>query len=101
MVADSLDAEALAHAAEVDIVINPTEGSVNTWVLQPEHIVATALKVGRAKDRSRILQFLEEDAVDLAALHHVQGRHDLVEKWQSFCQVVGIEDHRAVGSKAP
>jgi hypothetical protein len=57
-VANSLDAEALANAAEVDLEVNPREGSVSTRVLLPEHIVAIALRVGRARDRSRIIHIL-------------------------------------------
>ena len=48
-VADALDAEALAQAAQVEVTINPTDGSVSTYILKAEHVVATALKVGRPK----------------------------------------------------
>jgi hypothetical protein len=97
-VANSLDAEALANATDVDLEVNPGEGSVSTRVLQPEHIVAIALRVGRARDRSRIIQFLEEKAVDIAALCDVIGRHGFGNEWASFCRRVGIADPCAVKS---
>lgn len=100
-VADALDAEALDQAEAVDIVINAAEGSVSTRVLRPEHVVATALRTGRGKDRLRIMQFLEEQAVDLEALCSVIGRYGLADKWIAFCKVVGIEDPCVAGSPKP
>lgn len=50
----------------VDLEVNPAEGIVKTRVLRPEYIVATALRVNRAKDRNRIIQFLDDEAVDIA-----------------------------------
>src|SRR5438067_6863844 len=53
--------------------------SVTTRVLQPEHIVAISLTVGRPKDFLRVAQFLEEDAVDRKLLSDVLGRHGLTD----------------------
>jgi len=91
-VADDLDAEALAQAEEVEIEISPAEGSVTSRVLRPQHIVATALRTGRPKDRIRIAQFLEENAVDLAALCDVIFRHGLQPAWRAFCRQTGFAD---------
>jgi len=91
-VADDLDAEALAQAEEVEIEISAAEGSVKSRVLRPQHIVATALRTGRPKDRIRMVQFLEEDAVDLGALCDVIGRHGLLQAWQAFCHRTGMSD---------
>jgi hypothetical protein len=91
-VADDLDAEALAQAETVEIEISPAEGWVTSRVLRPQHIVATALRTGRPKDRIRIAQFLEENAVDLAALCDVIGRHGLAQAWRTFCRQTGIAD---------
>jgi hypothetical protein len=91
-VANDLEAEALAAAQEVEIEINETVGSVRTRILRAEHIVATSLRIGRPRDFIRIAQFLEEDAVDVAALCAVLGRHALTEAWQSFCRRTGIPD---------
>ena len=91
-VANSLDEEALAHAQEIEIMLPGSEGSVRTRILRPEHLVATALRVGRPKDLIRITQFIEEAAVDFTALRAVLGRHGLVEQWRSFCVRIGIAD---------
>ncbi len=91
-VADDLDAEALAQAEAVEIEISAAEGSVTSRVLRPQHIVATALRTGRPKDRIRIAQFLEENAVDLAALCDVIGRHGLAQAWRTFCRQTGFAD---------
>jgi hypothetical protein len=91
-VASDLDAEALAAADEVDLEILPNEGSVKTRVLRPEYIVATALRVGRPRDRLRIIQFLEEEAVDIETLCNVISRYDLGEAWLTFCGRTGIVD---------
>jgi hypothetical protein len=91
-VANPLDEEALARADEVEIKLPRSEGSVKTRVLRPEHLVATALRVGRPKDLIRITQFVDEKAVDFMALHEVLSRHGLMERWGSFCVRIGIAD---------
>ena len=91
-VANPLDAEALAQAVEIDIEFTEFEGSSRSRILRPEHIVATALRVGRPKDLIRIAQFLNENAVDLTALCALLARHDLAEAWRSFCDRAGIAD---------
>jgi len=91
-VANELDAEALARADEVDLEIQPNEGAVKTRVLRPEHIVVTALRVGRPRDRLRIIQFLEEKAVDIEALCGVIGRYGLGNSWLTCCARAGIAD---------
>src|SRR5258708_17004917 len=58
-VANDLDAEALAAADEIDLEIHPSEGSVKTRVLRPEHIVATV--ISRRVDPSDF-KFNQEDA---------------------------------------
>ena len=91
-VADGLDAEALAEAQEIELEINSSESPVKTWILRAEHVVAIALKVGRMKDRLRILQFLEEEAVAISKLRSVLVRNGLGEKWQTFCRQAAIVD---------
>lgn len=89
-VADDLDAEALASAEQVDIRIG--DDAVTTRVLRPEHLLAIALRVGRTKDFVRIAQFIEERAVDIAALCDVLDRHKLRPLWSAFCVRTGIAD---------
>jgi hypothetical protein len=75
---DSLENEALGEARTVDVEGTPTR------VLQAEHLLAIALRTGRAKDHARIMQFLSEKAVDPIKMDAVLQKHGLVSKWQAF-----------------
>lgn len=70
--------ESLAEAADIRFKDIPTR------VMRAEHLVAVMLQTGRAKDYSRILQFLEEDAVELPLLASVLARHGLTKQWEEF-----------------
>jgi hypothetical protein len=99
-IANALDADALAAAQEVQIALNDNVGSVRTRILCPEHLVATSLRVGRPRDLIRITQFLEERAVDIAALCAVLDRHALKPAWQLFCRRTGTPDPCNVNVKS-
>ena len=73
-----LEREALSQALETDV-----EGT-QTWVMSAEHLVAIALHTGRAKDYARIVQFLEQHAVDAEKLNQIFKRHELLDKWRKF-----------------
>lgn len=75
---NALEQEALAEAISADV-----EG-VGTRVMTAEHLVAIALRTGRAKDYARILQFIEQDAVDRDKLESILKRHELLLKWEQF-----------------
>jgi hypothetical protein len=45
---------------------------------------AIALRTGRSKDYARILQFLEQDALDHVRLRSIIDDHDLTSKWREF-----------------
>jgi hypothetical protein len=75
---DALDEEALEQAVETEV-----EG-IRTRVMTAEHLVAIALKTGRAKDFSRILQFVESGVLDADKLDQILTRHSLLEKWEKF-----------------
>ena len=75
---DALGEEALAQAVETEV-----EG-VRTWVMLAEHLVAIALQTGRAKDFSRILQFVESGVLDAGKLDLILTRHGLLAKWEQF-----------------
>jgi len=75
---DALEREAIAEAVQTEVE------SVKTWVMRAEHLVAIALRTGRAKDHARILQFLEQNALDRHKLDSVLARHALVPKWRQF-----------------
>lgn len=76
----ALEQEALAQAVETEV-----EG-VRTRVLSAEHLVAIALKTGRAKDYARIVQFFDQDAVDAHKLNRILRRHELADKWEKFAR---------------
>jgi len=90
-VASELDEEALERAIELDINLTG-EAPLKARCLKAEHIVATAVKLGRLKDLARVQSFLEEQAVDLVALKDVLRRHDLMDNWLNFCAKAGIEN---------
>ncbi len=75
---DALDEEALAQAVETEVEGAPVR------VMTAEHLVAIALRVGRAKDHARILQFIEAGALDAAILDGILTRHGLAGKWSEF-----------------
>lgn len=76
--ADKLEIEALKQGTQVEV-----EG-VPTWVMSAEYLVAIAVKTGRPKDFSRILQFLEQDAIDREKLDTILMKHGLTPKWEKF-----------------
>jgi hypothetical protein len=75
---NALVEEALAQAVETEL-----EG-VCTWVMTAEHLTAIALQTGRAKDFTRILQFIESGALDADGLDQILARHGLLAKWEQF-----------------
>jgi hypothetical protein len=74
----ALEQEGIEQAIETEV-----EG-VRPRVMTAEHLVAIALRTGRAKDFARILQFVESGVLDAAKLDAVLKRHGLVEKWEEF-----------------
>jgi len=70
--------EALSKAVEHDV-----EG-IRARVFSAEHLAAIALQVGRAKDKARLLQFLEAGAVDSSRFQEILRRHNLVDHWRQF-----------------
>lgn len=73
-----LQEEALNRAVPTSV------DGVATRVISAEHLVATALDTGRAKDHNRILQFIEQAAVDRAKVADIVDRHGLHAKWDQF-----------------
>jgi hypothetical protein len=70
--------EALVEAVESDV------DGVPAWVFTAEHLAAIALQTGRAKDKARLLQFIEEGALDADRFQGMVRRHDLVAAWVKF-----------------
>lgn len=73
-----LEVEAVAEAVSTKVE------DIDTRVMTAEHLVAIALRTGRAKDYNRILQFLEQDLVNRDKLQGILDRHKLTEKWKQF-----------------
>jgi hypothetical protein len=76
--AGSLLEEALAQAVEKNL------DSVRARVFTAEHLAAIALQTGRAKDKARLLQFIEADAIDKEKFRQIAARHGLRERWEQF-----------------
>ena len=72
--------EAIIRARKTDVEGEPA------FVLSAEHLVAIALQTGRAKDKARILQFLEADLPDQTLLQDILQRHGLLNRWKRFEQ---------------
>jgi hypothetical protein len=71
-------AEALREAVESDVA------GTRARVFTAEHLAAIALQTGRAKDKARLLQFIEAGALDAGRFQDVLSRHGLVDNWRKF-----------------
>jgi hypothetical protein len=74
----SLVEEAIKQAVPHDLDDTPVR------VFTAEHLCAIALEVGRAKDKTRVVQFIEEGAIDQVKFQAVVTRHGLADRWQKF-----------------
>jgi hypothetical protein len=70
--------EALALAITIDV------DGVDTRVFTAEHLAAIALQTGRAKDKARLLQFVEQGVLDAFVFQDLLQRHALVDAWRRF-----------------
>jgi len=70
--------EALTQAIEKDVA------GTTARVFTAEHLAAIALHTGRAKDKTRLFQFIEAGALDPARFQAILSRHGLQEAWQRF-----------------
>jgi len=62
-------------------------------IFSAEYLAAAALKTGRSKDKSRLLQFLESGVLDRTRFDDVVSRHGLTEKWLDFRKQFIPDDH--------
>lgn len=76
--ANPLVREALEQAVEQDVA------NISARVFTAEHLAAIALQTGRAKDKARLLQFIEAGALDAARFQAIVERHELADAWQRF-----------------
>jgi len=70
--------EALQEAVERDV------DGTRARVFTAEHLAAIALQTGRAKDKARLLQFIEAGVLDAAHFQALLARHGLVDAWHKF-----------------
>jgi hypothetical protein len=70
--------EALTQAVEKDVTGLPAR------VFSAEHLAAIALQTGRAKDKARLLQFIETGALDPSRFQDTISRHGLIGAWNRF-----------------
>jgi len=70
--------EALKEAVVKDLDGTPAR------VFTAEHLAAIALQTGRAKDKARLLQFIEAGVLDAARFQAILARHGLVDAWKKF-----------------
>lgn len=75
---DPLGEESRAAAIETDV-----EGEL-TRIFTAENLAALALQTGRAKDKARLLQFVELGALDSDRFEAILKRHGLLEQWGQF-----------------
>ena len=78
--ASPLVEEALAQAIEKDVAGTPVR------VFNAEHLAAVALQTGRAKDKARLLHFIEAGVLDPACFQAILARHGLLAAWKRFEQ---------------
>ena len=61
-----------------------TSGSIPTWVITPEYLIAIALEVHRSKDYERVSRLLSQASVNRALVDELIGRFGLSEQWSIF-----------------
>ena len=59
-------------------------GGAPVRVFTAEHLAAIALQTGRAKDKARLLQFVESGTLDASRFEALVTRHGLTDAWQRF-----------------
>ncbi len=70
--------EALRESFRKDVEETPAQ------VFTAEHLAAIALQTGRAKDKARLLQFIETGTIDACRFQAILGRHGLLDAWSKF-----------------
>lgn len=68
-------------------VTDKIEG-VKVNVFTAEHVMALALELGRAKDRTRLAQFIEGKGFNARRLKKILKKHHLTAKWERLLALV-------------
>lgn len=74
----SLVEEALSEALLIPV------GNISARVFTAEHLAAIALQVGRAKDKARLLQFIEAGILGIERFQSILHCHQLEDAWKKF-----------------
>jgi len=81
----ALGEEAVQQAEKVDA------GGMPVHIVGAEYLTAIALATGRAKDKARVLMFLEYPAFNRAKFEEIVERHGLGLTWRKFVQEFQLE----------
>lgn len=81
----ALGEEAVEQAETVDA------GGFSVRIVGAEHLAAIALATGRAKDKARLLMFLEHPGFERQGFEAIVQRHGLVDAWARFAQEFQVE----------
>lgn len=73
--------EALVEALTVQV------GETSARVFTAEHLAAIALQVGRAKDKARLLLFIEAGVLESHRFQAILTRHHLIASWREFSRL--------------
>ncbi len=57
---------------------------VPALVFKAEYLAAIALQNGRAKDKARLLPFIESGVLNMKRFESILERHGLIERWKKF-----------------
>lgn len=79
-----LPAPTKLHLEAVDGAKDVKIGDVSARVISPEHLALLALDLGRAKDKARLVEFLNLQSFDRARFELSVDEHALRTKWDLF-----------------
>lgn len=80
------DRSGLRSEALRTAVLHRYLGSIPTWVIRPEYLVALALDTHRPKDYERVYRLLAGTDVSRSVVHDLIERFDLQAHWLAFLQ---------------
>lgn len=75
----------------VSVAVTVDGGGFPVRIVSAEHLAAIALATGRAKDKARVLMFLESAAFDRLRFEEIVRRHGLGDAWARFMQEFQVQ----------
>jgi hypothetical protein len=64
--------------------VEQTYGQTVTWVIGAEYLIAIMLQTYRAKDKERLIKFIDEADISMQYLTSILEKHDLKGKFERF-----------------